>query len=222
VSIQIALVRRMINKEILMRDLILKMSISVDGFVGGPDCELKWLFRNTDPEAIAWTVDAISQVGVHIMGSRTFADMAAHWPTSTEPFAPPMNEIPKAVFSRSGQQATTRALADARAHAKTPTGESKSIESWRSARVITGDLADGIARLKQEPGKHIYAHGGATFARSLVRLGLVDEYRLLVHPVVLGRGLPVFSELSAPSDLQLTDVQRFAGGAVAHVYRKRA
>jgi dihydrofolate reductase len=134
-----------------------------------------------------------------------------------------MNEIPKLVFSRSGQQATTRALLDARAHADTPLGsESKAIESWRSARVITGDLAEGIVRLKQEPGKDIYAHGGASFARSLVRLGLVDEYRLLVHPVVLGRGLPIFSELAAPCDLQLADAKRFGGGAVAHVYRRRA
>lgn len=75
-------------------------------------------------------------------------------------------------------------------------------------------------RVGQEPGKDIYAHGGAAFARSLVRLGLVDEYRLLVHPVVLGRGLPIFSDLATPRDLQLADVQRFAAGAVAHVYKK--
>jgi dihydrofolate reductase len=205
-----------------MRNVVLKMSISIDGFVGGPNGELDWIFRSMDADATAWTVESIWQAGIHIMGSRTFADMAAYWPTSTEPFAPPMNEIPKAVFSRSGQQSTTRALVDARTAATTPTApESKSIESWRSARVITGDLAEGVTRLKQEPGKDIYAHGGASFARSLVRLGLVDEYRLLVHPVALGRGLPLFSELAAPCDLQLTDVQRFGGGAVAHVYRRR-
>src|ERR1700760_4361738 len=111
-----------------MRKLVLKMSMSLDGFVGGPDGELKWLFRNTDAEAMAWTVDTISQVGVHIMGSRTFRDMAAYWPTSTEPFAPPMNQIPKVVFLRRGlsgaaagsSESTTRALADAQAQAPRP------------------------------------------------------------------------------------------------------
>lgn len=193
-----------------MRDLILKMSMSIDGFVGGPNGELDWIFRSMDAEATAWTVESVWQAGVHLMGSRVFGDMAAHWPTSTQPFAPPMNEIPKAVFSRSGRPLPVL------------TGDSKSIESWRSARIITGDLADGIGRLKQDPGKPIYAYGGATFARSLVRLGLVDEYRLLVHPVALGRGLPLFSELASPSDVQLADVKRFPAGAVAHVYRRRA
>jgi dihydrofolate reductase len=189
-----------------MRDLILKMSISIDGFVGGPSGELDWIFRSMDAEATVWTVESVSRAGVHIMGSRTFAAMAAHWPTSTEPFAPPMNAIPKAVFSRSGR----------------PPTPPEANESWRSARVFTGDLAKGIAQLKHEPGQEICAHGGASFARRLVRLDLVDEYRLLVHPVILGQGLPLFSELTAPRDLQLTDVRRFAGGAVAHVYRRRA
>jgi dihydrofolate reductase len=82
-------------------------------------------------------------------------------------------------------------------------------------------LAEEVARLKHEPGKDILAHGGAAFAQSLVRLGLVDEYRLLVHPVALGRGLPLFSAIATPLDLELVDLKRFSGGAVAHVYTKR-
>ncbi len=139
-----------------------------------------------------------------------------------------MNQIPKVVFSRSGSagvgaQSTTRALADARARATSPSGsEPGVIESWSTARVATGDLAEEVARLKQEPGKDVLAHGGATFAQSLVRLGLVDEYRLLVHPVALGRGLPLFSGLAAPIDLDVVEVKSFRGGAVAHVYRTRS
>jgi dihydrofolate reductase len=82
-----------------MRELILKMSISVDGFVADPDGGLKWVF-DSDPEAAAWTVETVWNASLHIMGSRTFRDMAAYWPTSTEVFAPPMNQIPKAVFSK--------------------------------------------------------------------------------------------------------------------------
>src|ERR1700749_3897925 len=104
-----------------MRELILKMSVSMDGFVGNLDGGAKWVFDNA-PKAIAWTVETVWNASLHIMGSKTFRDMAAYWPTSTEVFAPPMNQIPKAVFSRQGAAAlkatgTTAALRDARANA---------------------------------------------------------------------------------------------------------
>jgi dihydrofolate reductase len=87
---------------------------------------------------------------------------------------------------------------------------------------MSGDLAADIAQLKSEPGKDIMAHGGAGFARSLVRLGLVDEYQLLVHPVARGQGLPLFSELPKPMVLQLVSATTFPAGAIAHVYRPAA
>ena len=213
-----------------MRKLILKMSISVDGFVGGPQGEIDWLLKTYDEEATAWTVENLWLAGAHIMGSRTFHDMAAYWPGSREPFAAPMNEIPKVVFSRKGLAAagaappsTTRAFADARAQAKERVeDEGAARETWAKARVVTGELSEEIARLKQEPGRDLLAHGGAGFARSLVAGGAVDEYRLLVHPVVLGRGLPLFSELPRPVDLALVEARSFRGGAVAQIYRPRA
>lgn len=211
-----------------MRKLILKMSVTMDGFVGGPNGEIDWLFKSMDDQATAWTVDFLWQVGAHLMGSATFRDMAAYWPSSTEPFAAPMNQIPKVVFSTRGVPAgngadgTTRALADARAQAsgaRRDVGPTALNESWTSARVLGGDLGEEIARLKRESGKDLLAHGGARFAQSLIKRGLVDEYRLLVHPVALGRGLPLFSGLSSPLDLQLVEAQAFPRGAVAHVYR---
>jgi dihydrofolate reductase len=81
-----------------LREVILKMSMSIDGFVGGPNGEIDWLFPTMDEEATAWTVENLREAGVHVMGSRTFRDMAAYWPTSMEPFAAPMNEIPKVYF----------------------------------------------------------------------------------------------------------------------------
>src|ERR1700761_5272911 len=86
----------------MMRDLILKMSISVDGFVGAADGGLEWIFKTGSPEGRAKTVEVISNASLHIMGSRTFRDMAAHWPVSTQVFAPAMNKIPKAVFTKQG------------------------------------------------------------------------------------------------------------------------
>src|SRR6202047_4674367 len=104
-----------------MRELILKMSISVDVFVADPDDGRKWVF-DSDPERAAWTVETVWDASLHIMGSRTFRDMAAYWPTSTEVFAPPMNQIPKAVFSKQGPAilnaaTATAALRDTRANA---------------------------------------------------------------------------------------------------------
>jgi dihydrofolate reductase len=158
------------------------------------------------------------------MGSRTYHDMAHYWPSSSEPFAAPMNEIPKVVFSTKGRVApspelTTTAFRDA-SRARGPGGAWSKESSWTDARVAGGDLAEEIARLKSEPGKDVLAHGGARFAQSLVKHGLVDEYRLLVHPVALGRGLGLFSSLSTAIDLRLVSATTFAAGAVAKVYRR--
>ena len=208
-----------------MRELILKMSISIDGFVAAPDGGLRWVF-DTDHEAKSWTVETVWNASLHIMGSRTFRDMAAYWPTSTEVFAPPMNQIPKAVFSRQGLAAlnaanTTAALRDARANAGTGQAEQLQLgaESWAQAYVAAGDLADEITRLKAQDGKPIIAHGGASFARSLIAAGLVDQYVLLVHPIALGRGLPIFSDVATSKHLKLMGSKAFPAGAVAQIYR---
>jgi dihydrofolate reductase len=207
-----------------MRPLILKMSISVDGFVGGPNGEIDWIFRSLDGAAAAWEVETLWKAGAHLMGSRTFRDMAAYWPASTEPFAPPMNETPKVVFSRTGSIAvalTTRALEDA-THVRDASSAPVSAEtarSWSNPTVASGDVGEEIARLKQQDGKPLMAHGGARFAQSLVRHGLVDKYHLLIHPVVLGRGLALFSELEEPRDLTPLRTITFESGAVARVYR---
>lgn len=92
-------------------------------------------------------------------------------------------------------------------------------DSWLKPKVCTGNLATEIKQLKRDSGKPLLAHGGAGFARSLVATGLVDEFRLLVHPVVLGKGLPIFSELPKPLYLDLVESVRFTSGTVALVYR---
>jgi dihydrofolate reductase len=204
-----------------MRKLILKMSITLDGFVGGANGKIDWLFKTIDEEARKWIADTIGQAGVHIMGSRTYADMAAYWPSSTDILAAAMNQIPKVVFSRTKDPklaATTNALEDANRAA--PVDKARATASWSQPRIASGDLAQEITRLKEEPGNDIIAHGGAGFARSLVAAGLIDEYQLLVHPVALGRGLAIFSELPKPLPLALVSTTRFAGGAVAHVLRR--
>jgi dihydrofolate reductase len=212
-----------------VKKLILKMSVSADGFVGGPKGEIDWIFATFSPDAAKWTIDTLWDAGLHLMGSRTYHDMAAWWPTSTEEFAPPMNEIPKAVFSRRGLEGPSKALTTtAIKNARTANGSKQGAtpsargwESWLKPKVCTGNLATEIKRLKRGSGKPLLAHGGASFARSLVATGLVDEFRLIVHPVMLGQGLPIFSELSTPLYLELVESIPFKSGTMAQVYRAK-
>jgi len=211
------------------RKLVLKMSVSLDGFVAGPNGEIDWIFRTSGgDDSTAWVLDTLRGAGVHIMGSRSYHDMAAFWPYSDMPIAAPMNDIPKIIFSRTGLEdgtqadQTTRAFAEAKArnagrHGVTPTGAV--LQSWAEPTVACGDLVEEVLRLKAQPGHFILAHGGARFAQSLVASGLVDEYRLAIHPVVLGQGQPLFFALRSPVDLRLISMTPFRSGAMAAVYQ---
>jgi dihydrofolate reductase len=188
-----------------MRELILKMSMSLDGFVSDLEAKNTWMY-GSDQEAVAFGVETTWNASLHIMGSRSFAVMAPFYPTSTIPFAPPMNEIPKAVFSKQGG-AILKGL------------DKAVVGNWADAYVASGDLREEITKLKAGDGKPIVAHGGAVFARSLVALGLVDQFVLGVHPIALGKGLPLFSDLAAPMPLKLVSSRAFPGGAMAQIYR---
>jgi dihydrofolate reductase len=131
-----------------MRKLIMKMSVSLDGFVADSDGQKDWVFKTGDEESLAWSVDKIRQAGLIIMGRKSFETMAPYWPTATGPFTAPMNEIPKAVFTKNGFKSID--------YMQTITGEqSPAVASWAEARVFDGDLAEGIRELKAEPGKPI-------------------------------------------------------------------
>jgi dihydrofolate reductase len=178
-------------------------------------------------DASEWVVDHCRKAGAHMMGSRTYYDMAAFWPYSDTPFAPSMNDIRKIVFSRNGIKdgtqvdKTTRALADAerdRGDRQGVTPTAAVLESWAKPSVLRGDLAEEVVRLKEQPGNFILAHGGACFAQSLVATGLIDEYRLVIHPVALGQGQPLFSGLRSALDLRLISSTPFGSGVVGAVY----
>jgi dihydrofolate reductase len=194
--------------------------MTLDGYVGGPAGEIDWIMRTLDDESTSWIEATLWQAGAHLVGRRTYADMVGYWPTSTEPLAAPMNAIPKVVFSRSGSLAyepTTalRNATDAQRDARLPLSEQPA--NWDDTRKLRGELGAEIAALKTERGRDLLAHGGASFAQSLVRLGLVDEYRLLVHPTVLGSGMALFDG-ATPFDLKLVNSTSFASGVHAVVY----
>lgn len=191
-----------------MRKLIMKMSITVDGFVSGLNGEADWIFKSSDEKSRAWAAEQSMDASLIIMGRKTFEVLSAYWPTATGPFAAPMNEIPKAVFTKKGFK---NVLPNAE--------QSAAIASWARAQIFDGDLAEEIKKLKSLPGKPICALGGAGFMQSLIATGLIDEYLLVTHPIVLGKGLPIFTGAVKPLDLKLADVTSFPGGIVAHRYQ---
>jgi dihydrofolate reductase len=174
--------------------VIVKMHTSLDGFVCTPTGDTEWLFPHMDENVINWEVERLWQAGFHIMGRNLYKIMTSYWPTSTEPPAAPMNEIPKVVFSNTLKQT-----------------------AWGDTRIANGDLSAEIACLKQQTEKDILAHGGAAFVQSLSRLDLVDEYRFLIHPIALGSGKPCFDSLV---HLNLMSSHTFPSGVVALTYSR--
>jgi dihydrofolate reductase len=185
----------------------MKMSVSLDGFVADLKGQKDWIFKTGDEESLAWSVGKIRDAGLIIMGRKSFETMAPYWPTATGPFAAPMNEIPKAVFTRKGFKGIDRASAKKQSVS----------DSWADARVFDNDLAEGITELKAGSGKPILAIGGAEFMQDLIATGLIDEYHLAFHPVSLGAGLPIFTSLE-PMYLKLVEVKVFPKGIVAKTY----
>ncbi|MCU1482908.1 MAG: hypothetical protein JWQ19_3694 [Subtercola sp.] len=197
-----------------MRKLVLKMSVSLDGFIAGRRADSDWALRAGTPDSAAWVFETLAGAGAHLVGRRLFESFAPFWPTSNNPMAGPMNDIPKVVFTR---QATFDPSSFS-----TGADESSAAASWSGARVASGDLTEEIDRLKQEPGGYLLAQGGVDFGRSLVRSGLIDEYRFAVLPVALGSGSGLFTELSDELDLELVSSTAFGGGALGNVYRPKS
>ncbi len=207
----------------MSKELILSMTVSIDGFVSGPNGETDWMFRSMSEEGREWLVEQFWKAGLLAIGHQSYQAMADFWPTADNLVARPMNEIPKAIFSRSGaisrpsMEKTNAALK--KVAAADPSAVLAALESWLHPTVAGKDLAADVQRLKAEDGKPIVAIGGASFAASLIRANLVDVYRLSVQPVALGRGIPFFGALEAPTFFKLEEVKRFDSGAVVKTYR---
>ncbi|MGE5830802.1 MAG: dihydrofolate reductase family protein [Micromonosporaceae bacterium] len=180
-----------------MRQVVLQFFVSLDGYSCDVDNGIRDVMMEIDdPEQEEYFVSRLRQAGTHIMGGSTYQVMAQFWPTSSHPSAGAMNDIPKVVFSRTMTSAN----------------------DWPETRIASGDTAEEIAKLKAEPGGEILAHGGTRFVRSLIRLGLVDQYRLWVLPAAAGRGAPLFTELDHPLKLRLVKSTAFPSGVLELVY----
>ena len=177
------------------RKVILKMVMSLDGFVTSPDGTNEWMFEFFGEDSGHWTQRALDAAGVHAMGRRSYEIMGPHWAASEGPIATAMNTKPKAVFSRTLRNA-----------------------DWGPAEIFGGDLGAAIAELKARDDEGtILVHGGPDFAKSLTRLGLVDEYQLTTVPIAIGAGRSPFAELREHLKLDIVEEQRFRSGALAQI-----
>lgn len=182
-----------------MSDIVLHMSMSLDGYVSS-DREHPGMAVPEGDELKQWKLDRIRGAGAHLMGRVTYQEMASYWPLSDDPYAAPMNEIPKVVFSRT--------LADADA-------------AWPETRVARGDLRTEIAAIKAEDERDAIVWGGGGLAGGLTAEDLIDEYRLLIQPLILGRGQALFDRLPRSRHLELVEAAPFPSGIVLHTYRPR-
>ena len=185
-----------------MRKLVLFMHLSLDGFAAGPKGELDFLCY--DEELAQWADQLVKTVGSPVYGRRTYQLMESYWPTIlTKPNAPKqalahaqwVENVPKIVFSKTLKEAT-----------------------WNNTRLINGNIAEEVEKLKQEPGKDLVIFGSPGLAADLMNLGLIDEYKLTVHPVILGNGISVFKNNSTKSKLKLIDTTTLKSGVVTLHY----
>jgi dihydrofolate reductase len=184
-----------------VRSVTYSMGVSLDGYIAGPDGDFGW--TAPDEEVFRFVTDEIREVGVHLLGRRLYETML-YWETADQDrslddseleWAAIWNPLPKVVFS------TTLSAVQG------------------SARLASGGLAEEIERLRAEPGEGDIAIGGATLAAEVAALGLIDEYRPRVYPVLVGGGIPFFPQRERRADLELLETRTFNSGVVHLRYR---
>ncbi|NUL49180.1 dihydrofolate reductase [Cellulosimicrobium funkei] len=186
-----------------MRKLTFGMNVSLDGYIAAPGDDLDWSVPSD--ELFQWWSDRVGATGLALYGRRLWERMSSHWPTADQqPGATPAQiefarrwlAMPKVVFS------STTGTVD-----------------W-NARLVTGDAVAEITRLKAGEGGDLDI-GGATLAAAAMRAGLVDEYAIITHPVLVGGGTPFFTSLEHRVNLDLVETRTFPDGVLLTRYETR-
>jgi dihydrofolate reductase len=185
-----------------MRKVVFMMSMSLDGFMEGPNRELDW--HLVDVEVHNHFNELLSGMGAFLDGRVTYELMADYWPTADEDpanagpvaeFARIWRDMPKIVYSRTLERA-----------------------DWNTT-IVRDVVAEEVMALKAEPGGDLVL-GGADLLTSFRRLDLVDEYRIYVHPVVIGHGKPTFEPFDEHLNLRLVETHAFGNGVVLLRYER--
>lgn len=182
-----------------MRKLFTFNMISLDGFFEGPYQDLSW--HTTDDEFNQFAIEQTSNVDVILFGRVTYQLMARFWPTvealRDDPIiADLMNRLPKIVFSKTLHSAT-----------------------WNNTRLVREHIEEEITALKQQPGKELALFGSANLLFTLMQTDLIDEHRIMVNPVILGRGSPLFQGIREKVNLKLVKTRTFRSGNVLLYYQ---
>ncbi|MDX3658931.1 dihydrofolate reductase family protein [Streptomyces sp. ID05-26A] len=187
-----------------MRKLVYGMNLSLDGYIAAPDGDINW--GASSDELFQWWLEQEQAIEVFLYGRGLWETMSSHWPTGDQQpgataahvaFARNWRDTPKVVFSSTAIDETR----------------------WNT-RVVTGDAIAEITRLKAEDGGPMRV-GGAALAGAAMRAGLVDEYEVVTHPVLVGGGKPFFTALDSAVELTLVETRAFPGGAVLARYERR-
>ena len=174
-----------------MRKLVVTEFVSLDGVIENPG----WTFPYWNDEIAAFKGEETgSNSDAMLLGRVTYEGFAAAWPNSTDEGAPYFNNVRKYVVSNTLDKA-----------------------DWNNSVIIKGDVYDEIAKLKQQDGQNITIHGSARLAQTLIQHGLVDTIRLLVYPVVIGKGQRLFNE-DAAATLKLVEARPISGGVLGLIY----
>ncbi len=186
--------RRIVVTEFISADGVIEDPGGAEGFRHGG-----WSFQFNDPDGMKYKLDETMDHDAMLLGQVTYEGFAQAWPGRTDDvgFADKMNAMPKYVVSR------TLTTAD-----------------WNNSTILSGDLAQEIGALKEQEGGDILIAGSASLVRGLTDLGLVDEYRLMMFPIVLGSGKRLFDDIADAATLTLTDVKPLKTGTVILTYHR--
>jgi len=186
-----------------MRNVVVTEFVSLDGVVEDPGGAEGtdfggWTFKFDDPEGMKYKLDEVMDHDAMLLGRVTYEGFAAAWPGITDEvgFADKMNSMPKYVVSSTLERA-----------------------DWTNSTVISGDLEREVTALKEQDGGDVLVAGSASLVQALTSLGLVDEFRLMVFPIILGHGKRLFDGVASTPALELVDLKRLASGTVILTYR---
>ena len=184
-----------------MRKVIYSMLVSLDGFIEGPNQELDW--HIIDEELHTFINNQQAEIDTYLYGRRLYETMT-YWETADTNLLAPKYELE---FARIWKQMPKIVFSKTLDHVQ------------GNARLVRGDIAAEITRLKQQPGKDMDL-GGPTIAATCMQLGLIDEYGLFIHPLVLGKGTPFFPPLDHKINLRLVETRTFGSGVVYLRYQR--
>jgi len=184
-----------------MRRVIASEYLTLDGVMEAPGSEDSlgerggWSFLYSNDEAAAFKFDEVMASDALLLGRVTYDIFAASWPARTGEFADRMNRLPKYVVSRTLETA-----------------------AWENTHLIQDNVAGAVSELKRQPGQDILLYGSADLVRTLTGHGLIDEYRFMIFPLILGTGKRLFTDGSAVT-LKLVETKTFSSGVVVLTYQ---